>query len=60
MTGTAQGCGGPGNMNAIEITRKMETDAIKFYTEDADECMDGVKCIHLGVQLDEFMKNFDQ
>ncbi len=28
---------GNGNMNAIEIAKKMETDAIKFYTEAADK-----------------------
>lgn len=26
--------------------------------KDADECMDGHKCIHLGVKIGEFMKNF--
>jgi len=25
---------------------------------DADECMNGVKCVHLGVQIGEFIKNF--
>ena len=29
-------------------------------TQDADECMDGKKCIHLGVQLKEFIDNFKQ
>jgi hypothetical protein len=27
--------------------------------KDADECMDGVKCVHLGVQIGEFIKNFE-
>ena len=44
------------------ITFKKDHHELTTYLEkkDADECMDGVKCIHLGVQLDEFMKNFDQ
>jgi len=25
---------------------------------DADKCMDGVECIHLGVQIGQFMENF--
>jgi len=29
-------------------------------TKDADECMDGRKCVHLGVQLKEFIDNFKQ
>ena len=25
---------------------------------DADECMEGMKCLHLGVKIGEFVKNF--
>jgi hypothetical protein len=25
---------------------------------DADKCMDGVECIHLGVQIGQFLENF--
>ena len=28
--------------------------------KDADECIDGIKCVHLGVQLGEFIKNFEE
>ncbi len=27
--------------------------------KDADECLNGVKCIHLGVKIGEFVKNFE-
>lgn len=27
--------------------------------EDADACLDGVQCIYLGVQLGQFVKNFE-
>lgn len=27
---------------------------------DADECMDGIKCIHLGVQIGQFIRNFEK
>ena len=54
MTDTAQGCGGPGNMNAIEIARKMETDAIKFYTvaSEKTKCPAGKKMLET-ITMDE-------
>ncbi len=27
--------------------------------KDADECMDGIKCVYLGVQIGQFVKNFE-
>ncbi|HUO77684.1 MAG TPA: hypothetical protein VMU21_08925 [Thermodesulfovibrionales bacterium] len=27
--------------------------------KDADECMDGIKCVHLGIQIGQFVKNFE-
>ncbi len=27
--------------------------------KDADECMEGIKCVHLGVQIGQFIKNFE-
>jgi hypothetical protein len=27
--------------------------------KDADDCMDGIKCIYLGVQIGQFIKNFE-
>jgi TusE/DsrC/DsvC family sulfur relay protein len=28
--------------------------------KDADECMDGIKCLYIGVQIGQFMENFGQ
>lgn len=28
--------------------------------KDADECMDGFKCVYLGVQIGQFIKNFEE
>ncbi len=28
--------------------------------KDADECIDGIKCVHLGIQLGEFIRNFEE
>ncbi len=27
--------------------------------KDADECMDGIKCVYLGVQIGQFIKTFE-
>jgi len=41
---------------------KLEKNSHKLVThlekKDADECMDGIKCINLGVQISEFIRNF--
>lgn len=28
--------------------------------KDADECMNGIKCVYLGVQIAQFIKNFEE
>lgn len=41
---------------------KLEKNSHRLVThlekKDADECMDGIKCISLGVQISEFIRNF--
>ncbi len=31
-----------------------------FEKKDADECMNGIKCVYLGIQIGEFIKNFNK
>ena len=38
--------------NGHELTTHLEK-------KDADECMDGIKCVYLGVQVGQFLKNFE-
>ena len=38
--------------NSHELTTHLEK-------KDADECMDGIKCVYLGVQIGQFVKNFE-
>ncbi len=42
---------------------KLKKDSHELIThiemKDADECMDGIKCIYLGVQIDQFIRNFE-
>jgi hypothetical protein len=40
------------NKNKHELTTHLEK-------KDADECMDGIKCVYLGVQVGQFIKNFE-
>jgi len=42
---------------------KLERGDHKLHThlerKDADACLDGVQCVYLGVQVGQFVKNFD-
>jgi hypothetical protein len=38
--------------NGQELTTYLEK-------KDADECMNNVKCVYLGVQVGQFIKNFE-
>ena len=48
-------------LNTYDVRLKKDSHALMTHIgkEEADECMDGVKCIHLGVQIGEFVKNFE-
>lgn len=48
--------------NAYLVTFKRGAEALDTHLEkkDADDCMDGVKCVYLGVQVAQFIKNFDE
>jgi len=37
--------------NSRELTTHIEK-------KDADECMDGIKCVYLGMQIGQFIENF--
>jgi hypothetical protein len=47
--------------NAYIVKFKKEKHELETYLDksDADECIDGVKCIHLGVKIGEFIHNFE-
>jgi len=48
--------------NAYVITFKRGKEALTTHLEkkDADECMNGIKCVYLGVQVAQFIKNFEE
>jgi alanyl-tRNA synthetase len=48
--------------NAYIVTFKRGEDVLSTHLEkkDADECMQGIKCVYLGIQVAQFIKNFEE
>ena len=48
--------------NAYVITFKKDVHELTTYLEkkDADECMNNIKCVYLGIQVGQFLKNFEE
>ena len=48
--------------NAYIITFKRGADVLTTHLEkkDADDCMNDIKCVYLGIQVAQFIKNFDE
>ena len=48
--------------NAYILTFRRGKDELTTHLEkhDADECMNGIKCVYLGVQVMQFIKNFEE
>jgi hypothetical protein len=47
--------------NAYIVKFKKDKHELTTHLEkkDADECMDGTKCVYFGVQISQFIKNFE-
>jgi hypothetical protein len=47
--------------NAYIVKFKKDKHELTTHLEkkDADDCMDGIKCVYLGVQVGQFIKNFE-
>jgi len=43
----------------VKFKKDKHELATHLEKKDADECMDGIKCVYLGVQIAQFMKNFE-
>jgi hypothetical protein len=46
------------NAYVLELRKDQHHLATYIDKEDADKCMDNIECIHLGVQIGQFMENF--
>ena len=48
------------NAYIVKLTNGNHEFTTHLKKKDADECMNNVKCIYLGVQIGEFIKNFGE
>jgi len=48
------------NAYIITFQRGGETLTTHLEKKDADECMNGIKCVYLGVQVSQFISNFEE
>jgi hypothetical protein len=48
--------------NAYVVQFKKGTQELTTHLEkkDADDCMNGIKCVYLGIQIEQFIKNFEE
>lgn len=48
--------------NAYIIKFKKDKQELTTHIEkkDADDCMNNIKCVYLGVQVGQFIKNFEE
>ncbi len=51
---------GEENAYIVKLTKGKHEFTTHLKKVDADECMNNVKCIYLGVQIGEFIKNFEE
>lgn len=48
------------NAYVITFERGGKTLTTHLEKKDADECMNGIKCVYLGVQVSQFINNFEE
>jgi len=44
----------------VSFTRGKEVLTTHLEKNDADECMNGIKCVYFGIQVAQFIKNFEE
>jgi hypothetical protein len=44
----------------VRFTRGKEELTTHLEKKDADECMNGIKCVYFGFQIAQFIKNFEE
>lgn len=48
------------NAYVVKFTKGEHELTTYLEKKDADECMNGVKCVYLGVQIGQFVRNFEE
>lgn len=46
------------NAYIIKFTKDSQELSTHLEKKDADDCMENIKCVYLGVQIGQFIKNF--
>lgn len=51
-----------GTKNAFLVKFKRDREELTTHLEkkDADDCMNNIKCVYLGVQIGQFVRNFEE
>ena len=59
--GISVGMGFDEGKNAWVIKFKKDGKELTTHLEkkDADDCMNNIKCVYLGIQVEQFIKNFE-
>ncbi|MFH1704258.1 MAG: hypothetical protein ABIB41_12695 [Nitrospirota bacterium] len=47
------------NAYIVKFTKDKQELTTHLEKKDADDCMNNVKCVYLGVQVQQFIKNFE-
>ena len=48
------------NTYIVEFRRGKEILTTHLEKKDADECMNGIKCVYFGIQVAQFIRNFEE
>lgn len=48
------------NAYILTFKRGEEVLSTRLEKKDADDCMNGIKCVYLGIQVAQFIKNFEE
>ena len=48
------------NAYIVEFAKGDKKLTTTIEKKEADECMDGIKCVYLGVHIGEFIKTFEE
>jgi hypothetical protein len=47
------------NAYIVKLKKDKQELATHLEKKDADDCMNNIKCVYLGVQVGQFIKNFE-
>lgn len=48
------------NAYIVKLSKDKNELTTHLEKKDADDCMDNIKCVYLGVQIGQFIKNFEE